>query len=66
MKYANMSIFIKHWNQKAIEYLKTRGVSGEVAAKFGLGFAPDGFSNLLSQFENAATEEQLKKLREGT
>ena len=48
-------------HQKAIEYLKTRGVSGEVAAKFGLGFAPDGFSNLLSQFENAATEEQLIK-----
>lgn len=48
-------------HQKAIEYLKTRGVSGEVAAKFGLGFAPDGFGNLLSQFENAATEEQLIK-----
>ncbi len=49
-------------HQAAIDYLKARGVSGEVAAKFGLGFAPDGFDNLLTQFENAATEEQLIKI----
>lgn len=48
-------------NQHAIDYLKTRGVNGEVAAKFGLGFAPEGFDKILSQFENAATEEQLIK-----
>ncbi len=48
-------------HQPAIDYLKTRGVNGEIAAKFGLGFAPDGFDNLLNQFENAATEEQLIK-----
>jgi len=45
----------------AINYLKTRGVSGEVAAKFGLGFAPDGFDKLLNQFDNTTTEEQLIK-----
>ncbi|MCH6576107.1 MAG: DNA primase, partial [Bacteroidetes bacterium] len=45
----------------AINYLKTRGVSGEVAAKFGLGFAPDGFDKLLNQFDNITTEEQLIK-----
>ena len=45
----------------AVEYLKRRGLSGEVAAKFGLGFAPDGFDGLLNQFKNAATEEQLIK-----
>ena len=45
----------------AVEYLKRRGLSGEVAAKFGLGFAPDGFDGLLNQFKNAVTEEKLIK-----
>lgn len=49
----------KHPN--AINYLKTRGVSGKVAAKFELGFAPDGFDKLLNQFDNTTTEEQLIK-----
>lgn len=30
----------------AIAYLKGRGVSGEIAAKFGLGFAPDDWQGL--------------------
>src|SRR3954468_11690868 len=34
----------------AIEYLKGRGVSGEVAARYGLGFAPDGWQNLEAVF----------------
>jgi DNA primase len=33
--------------QEAIDYLKRRGLSGEIAADFGLGFAPDGWDNLL-------------------
>ncbi len=32
---------------RAVSYLKNRGVSGEVAASFGLGFAPQGWSNLM-------------------
>jgi DNA primase len=32
---------------EAIDYLKRRGLSGEIAADFGLGFAPDGWDNLL-------------------
>lgn len=35
---------------QAIAYLKGRGLSGEVAAKFGLGYAPKGWQNLLSEF----------------
>ena len=35
---------------QAINYLKGRGLSGEVAAKFGLGYAPKGWQNLLSEF----------------
>ena len=34
-------------HDKAIEYLKGRGVDGPTAARFGLGFAPDGWSGLL-------------------
>ena len=49
-------------SRQPVEYLKTRGVSGEIAAKFNLGYAPDGFNNLLNQFEGVATEEQLIKV----
>ena len=34
----------------AIAYLKNRGLTGEVAARFGLGYAPDGWQNLESAF----------------
>ncbi len=30
----------------AVAYLKQRGLTGEIAAKFGLGYAPDGWQNL--------------------
>ena len=31
---------------QAIEYLKKRGVSGDTAKRFGIGFAPDGWDHL--------------------
>ncbi|WP_250466523.1 DNA primase [Caballeronia sp. GAFFF2] len=34
----------------AIGYLKKRGLTGEIAARFGLGYAPDGWQNLESAF----------------
>ena len=34
----------------AIEYLKRRGLSGQVAARFGIGYAPDGWHNLQAAF----------------
>ena len=34
--------------QEAVDYLKQRGLSGEIAKRFGLGFAPDGWDNLMS------------------
>ena len=34
----------------AIDYLKRRGVSGEVAARFGMGYAPAGWQNLRQPF----------------
>ena len=35
---------------EAIRYLKKRGLTGEVAARFGLGYAPDGWQNLEDAF----------------
>ena len=35
---------------RAIDYLKGRGMSGETAARFGIGFAPDGWRPLASGF----------------
>jgi DNA primase len=35
---------------RAIDYLKRRGLSGEIAARFGLGYAPDGWRSLASVF----------------
>jgi len=35
---------------QAIAYLKNRGLTGEIAAKFGLGYAPGGWDNLRSVF----------------
>lgn len=37
---------------RAIEYLKRRGLSGEIAARFGVGYAPEGWQNLASAFPN--------------
>lgn len=35
---------------RAIDYLKGRGLSGEIAAQFGLGYAPEGWRSLASVF----------------
>ncbi len=34
--------------QEAVDYLQKRGLSGEVAKRFGMGFAPEGWDNLMS------------------
>ncbi len=40
---------LKH-SQRAIAYLKQRGLSGEIAARFGIGYAPEGWQNLAAAF----------------
>ncbi|MBX3622599.1 MAG: DNA primase [Rhizobacter sp.] len=35
---------------RAVDYLKGRGLTGEIAAAFGLGYAPDGWRGLASVF----------------
>lgn len=42
----------------AIDYLKQRGLSGEVAKDFGIGFAPDGWDNLISALGNTPEREK--------
>ena len=37
-------------SDKAIAYLKGRGLTGEIAARFGVGYAPDGWKNLEQVF----------------
>ena len=37
-------------SRRAIDYLKGRGLTGEIAARFGLGYAPAGWHGLASAF----------------
>lgn len=38
---------------QAIAYLKERGLTGEICKQYGVGFAPDGWDNLLKRFPHA-------------
>jgi len=46
-------------SDKAIAYLKQRGVSGEVAARFFIGYAPAGWQGLAEAFSDYATSKPL-------
>lgn len=46
--------------KRPIEYLKTRGVSGEIARDFAIGYAPPGWDNLIEAM--GADEPQQKNL----
>ena len=44
----------------AVDYLKSRGVSGEIARDFAIGFAPEGWDNLvLKQIGSASCRERV-------
>jgi len=47
-------------SESAIDYLKRRGVSGEMAAKFGLGYAPAGWQTLAEVFPEYKSMSALK------
>jgi len=48
---------------RAIDYLKNRGLSGEVAARFNIGFAPPGWENLAEALQaDIATRKALLEL----
>jgi DNA primase len=43
-------------SERAIDYLKARGLSGKIAAKFQVGYAPAGWQNLQNVFANYDNE----------
>jgi len=45
---------------RAIDYLKGRGLTGKIAASFGIGYAPDGWQSLESVFPSYA-DKSLKE-----
>jgi len=62
-----MDTVARHWQSclketpEAVEYLKKRGIDGSTAKRFGIGYAPDGWSNVLDKFgkSDEATERLL-------
>ena len=44
--------------QRAVDYLKKRGLSGEIARDFGLGYAPPGWDNVLKAFADGDKPQQ--------
>ena len=51
-------------NQAAVDYVKDRGIDGTTAKRFGLGYAADGWSNVLDKF-GTATESVERLLAAG-
>ncbi len=66
----NVSRFFQHQlkhdenGPAAIEYLKSRGLSGEIAQRYGIGFAPDKWDGALKTMgTNTETKQQLLDLK---
>ncbi len=61
-----MDTVARHWQTclkeapNAVEYLKNRGIDGSTAKRFGIGYAPDGWSNVLDKF--GKSEEATERL----
>ena len=50
---------------RAIDYLKGRGLTGEIAKRYSLGYAPDGWQGLEAVFGPYSNDEVAKTLLEG-
>ena len=50
---------------KAIDYLKGRGLTGEIAKRYALGYAPEGWQGLESVFGSYANDGVVNTLLEG-
>jgi DNA primase len=46
-------------DKRAVDYLKSRGLSGQTAKRFGLGYAPEGWRGLEAAVSNYAAEEMV-------
>jgi DNA primase len=55
-----MATVAKYWQSAikdapaVVDYLKKRGIDGATAKRFGIGYAPDGWSNVLDKFGKSA------------
>lgn len=49
-------------NQVAVDYLKSRGISGDIAGQFKIGYAPSGFNNIQKYLGNNFSQEVLLKV----
>jgi DNA primase len=50
---------------RAVEYLKGRGLTGEIAKRYALGYAPDGWQGLEAVFGTYTNDEVVKTLLDG-
>lgn len=61
-----MDSVARHWQSclktepAAVEYMKNRGIDGTTAKRFGIGYAPDGWSNVLDKF--GKSDEAIERL----
>jgi DNA primase len=51
-------------SERAIDYFKARGLTGDTAARFSLGYAPDAWDTVLQQF-GASEADRLRLLQVG-
>jgi DNA primase len=55
-----MDTVARHWQSclkespAAVEYIKARGIDGSTAKRYGIGYAPDGWTSLLDKFGKSA------------
>lgn len=47
--------------QKAVDYLKSRGLSGQIAKEFELGYAPPGWDNFIETFKTEPNPQKALK-----
>jgi DNA primase len=58
-KYYQYQLRVHADKQEAVDYLKSRGLSGSIAKEFGLGYAPAGWDGLLTSL---GTSDENKRL----
>src|SRR5690554_1951952 len=47
--------------ERAVRYLKSRGLTGQIAKQFGLGLAPPGWDNLLKHLDQQPISRQVQE-----
>lgn len=52
-----------HNHERARDYLKARGLTGDIAARFGIGFVPDAWDSVLRHFgTNESAQRRLQQV----